>query len=342
MNKKVLIVGAGLAGSVCAHELHAQGADVTVIDKKPHIGGLCFIENDGTHRYGPHIFHTKDKKIWNYVKRFVTLVPYQHEVVSSVAGREYPFPINATTLKAFFGSRRIPDRLFTQESNFDEVGYSRIGVSLYEAFYKGYTEKQWGMDARELPPSVFARVPIRKGSGRSYYKKGERVAMGNWNDLFAHLLDGVEVLLNVDFSHYSGHYDILVYSGMVDALVRGSGGYLPFRSLRWEKVKVDTTQGRAVVNYPDKNVPYTRSMEYGYFYGKGFIGERVYEYPSAEGEPFYPLPTKEARMKYEILTRQIPENVFLAGRLGEYRYLNMDDAVRSALDTVDNILRKYC
>ncbi|MGR6331449.1 UDP-galactopyranose mutase [Sphingomonas sp. XXL09] len=355
----VLVVGAGFAGAVIAERLAADsGKRVLVIDRRPHIAGNAYDEQDAAgilvHRYGPHIFHTNSGQVFEYLSRFTRWHPYEHRVLAEVRGKQVPIPINRTTLNslfdaqlktdsevaAFFAARAEPiDVVKTSE----DVVVGTVGRELYQLFFQGYTRKQWGLDASKLDKSVTARVPIRTSEDDRYFSDRYQIMPEDgFTAMFMRMLDhpNITVRLSTEFDDVKDkvYHDQLVYSGPIDEYFDYCYGHLPYRSLRFEHriLERERYQAAAVVNFPDEAVPYTRVTEF-----KQITGQRcpvtsvAFEYPSAEGPPYYPIPRPENQelfKKYEALALLNPNVVFI-GRLANYRYYNMDQVVGQALAT---------
>lgn len=358
----VLITGAGFAGSTIARELANAGHRVRIIDKRPHIAGNAFDELDAygvlVHRYGPHIFHTNSERVWQYLSRFTEWRPYEHRVRGVVGGKEYPFPINRDTLNQlyglnldeagaaeFFEKHREPrDPVRTSE----DVVLNSVGRDLYEKFFLNYTRKQWGMDPSELKAGVAARIPVRTNTDDRYFTDTYQVmpAQG-YTKMFERMLDhpNIEVQLGVDFSELTDldRYDHIVYTGPIDAYFKHCYGPLPYRSLRFEHqhlADVQQFQKVGTVNYPNDHA-YTRITEFKHLTGQEQKGTSIVrEYPEAEGDPYYPIPsdTNEALFKRYRELAEKEAGVTFVGRLAEYRYYNMDQVVGAALASVQKIL----
>jgi UDP-galactopyranose mutase len=354
-----LVVGAGFAGSVIAERLASQlGAHVLVIDKRPHVAGNAYDHLDEAgvliHQYGPHIFHTNSDEIVDYLSQFTAWRPYEHKVLAQVRGRLVPIPINRTTLNALFGldlrtdeeaaaylaSRAEPvDEIRTSE----DVVISAVGRELYELFFQGYTRKQWGIDPSGLDKAVTARIPTRTNIDDRYFgDKHQIMPRHGYTAMFNRMLDhpNIDVLLSTDYKDIVDEIDAghIVFTGPVDEYFGFRYGKLPYRSLRFEHKVVErgNFQPVAVVNYPDPQVPYTRITEYKHLTGQSHPKTSItYEYPSAEGDPYYPIPRAENQAlykKYEALADSTPGVTFV-GRLATYRYYNMDQVVGQALAT---------
>ncbi|MDB5723452.1 MAG: UDP-galactopyranose mutase [Novosphingobium sp.] len=354
-----LVVGAGFAGSVMAERLAADGGKrVLVIDRRDHIGGNAFDHYDEAgilvHRYGPHIFHTNSQDIVDYLSRFTGWRPYEHRVLADVDGVQVPMPINRTTLNRLYGldlatDQAAEDYLASRAEPVEtirtsaDVVVSKVGRELYETFFRGYTRKQWGMDPSELDKSVTARVPTRTNTDDRYFTDSfQAMPADGYTAMFARMLDHplIDVELGVSFEDVRSRvsYDQLVFTGPVDEYFGHCHGKLPYRSLefRHETVAQEWFQSVATVNYPAEQVPYTRITEYKHLTGQ--TAERTsitYEYPCAEGDPYYPIPRPENEAlfkRYEALAKEAPEVLFV-GRLATYRYYNMDQVVGQALAT---------
>jgi len=352
-----LVVGAGFAGAVLAERLASQhDAHVLVVDKRPHIAGNAYDRHDAAgvliHQYGPHIFHTNSDEIVDYLSQFTRWRPYEHRVLGHVRDKLVPIPINRTTLNLLFGldlksdedaaaylaSRAEPvDEIRTSE----DVVISAVGRELYELFFQGYTRKQWGLDPSELDKAVTARVPTRTNTDDRYFTDAHQIMpRDGYTAMFSAMLDhpNIDVLLGTDYHDVekeieAGH---VIFTGPIDEYFDFRYGKLPYRSLRFEHSTVDEEQFQpvATVNYPDPAVPYTRITEYKHLTGQQHAKTSItYEYPSAEGDPYYPIPRPENQAlfkKYEALADATPGVTFV-GRLATYRYYNMDQVVGQAL-----------
>lgn len=356
-----LIVGAGFAGSVLAERLASQGNQrVLLIDRRNHVGGNAHDRYDDAgiliHQYGPHIFHTNSKQIFDYLSLFTEWRPYEHKVLAEVDGMQVPIPINLDTvnrlyqlsldsegLAEWFKARaeRVP-AIATSE----DVVVSVVGRELYEKFFKGYTRKQWGLDPSELDKSVTARVPVRTNRDDRYFgDEYQFMPRHGYHRLFENMLrhDNIHVMTQTDFREIKDKipYRRLIYTGPIDEYFDYRFGRLPYRSLRFEHVTREQTwhQSVAVVNYPQTK-DYTRVTEYKHLTGQQHAQTTLtYEYPSSEGDPYYPIPNSknhEQFKKYERLAQDTPD-VWFVGRLATYRYYNMDQIVGQALSTFRRI-----
>jgi UDP-galactopyranose mutase len=352
-----LVVGAGYAGSVIAERLASQhDARVLVIDRRPHIAGNAYDRLDEAgiliHQYGPHIFHTNSDEIVDYLSQFTGWRAYEHRVLAEVRGQLVPIPINRTTLNKLFGLDLQTDEdaaayLASRAESVDEIRTSEdvvinaVGRELYELFFQGYTRKQWGIDPSELDKSVTARIPTRTNTDDRYFgDKHQIMPAEGYTKMFENMLDhpNIDVLLGADFREVREAVDAghIVYTGPIDEYFDFRFGKLPYRSLQFEHKVVDQEQFQpvATVNYPHPDVPYTRITEYKHLTGQTHARTSItYEYPSAEGDPYYPIPRPENQAlfkKYEALA-DATEGVTFVGRLATYRYYNMDQVVGQAL-----------
>ncbi|MFN3585166.1 UDP-galactopyranose mutase [Phenylobacterium sp.] len=353
-----LIVGAGFAGAVLAERLTSQlGKRVLLVDRRPHVGGNAYDETDAggvlMHRYGPHIFHTNSEEVFGYLSKFTTWRPYEHRVLACVkGGLHVPMPINRTTLnllygldledeaqaEAFLKSRAQPvERIRTSE----DVVVSQVGRELYETFFRGYTRKQWGMDPSELDKSVTARVPTRTDTDDRYFTdRFQAMPAQGYTRMFENMLDqpGLSLELGVEFEDVRDEavFERLVFTGPIDEYFDHRFGKLPYRSLRFRHETLDRewAQPVAVINHPDEAIRYTRVSEYKHMTGQAHPRTTItYEFPSAEGDPYYPVPRPENQAlykRYEALALETPD-VHFVGRLATYRYYNMDQVTGQAL-----------
>jgi UDP-galactopyranose mutase len=350
-----LIVGAGFAGSVLAERLATQlNARVLIVEKRPHIAGNAYdFYNDAgvlVHKYGPHIFHTNAKKVFDHLSRFTDWRPYEHRVQASVDGQLVPMPINVDTLNQLYGlnlncnqvdnflaslaERRDPIR--TSE----DVVVNRVGRELYNKFFRNYTRKQWGLDPSELDASVTARVPVRTSRDDRYFTdQYQAMPLHGYTRMFEKMLDhpNISILLNTDYADIKDEVSFreLIFTGPVDEYFDYCYGKLPYRSLRFEHQTHDRQifQPAAVINYPNEHA-YTRVTEFKYLTGQIHPKTSVvYEYPTSEGDPYYPIPqpqNAELYAQYKALADEVP-GVYFAGRLATYKYYNMDQVVAQAL-----------
>jgi UDP-galactopyranose mutase len=355
----VMVVGAGFAGAVMAERLaRDSGKRVLVVDRRPHIAGNAFDRLDDAgvlmHQYGPHIFHTNSQDVFDYLSRFTDWRPYEHRVLAEVDGKLVPMPINRTTLNAlydldlrtdadvdaFLASRAEPIEPIRTSA---DVVIAKVGRELYETFFQGYTRKQWGMDPSELDKSVTARVPTRSNDDDRYFTDTlQAMPLEGYTQMFQRMLDhpNIDVMLGVEYSQVREAYphDHLVFTGPIDEYFGFRYGKLPYRSLQFKHETVDQEwlQPVAVINYPSEDVPYTRVTEYKHLTGQTAAKTSItYEFPSAEGDPYYPIPRDENQAlykRYEALAIK-EADVSFVGRLATYRYYNMDQVVGQALAT---------
>jgi UDP-galactopyranose mutase len=351
-----LIVGSGIYGSVFANELTKSGKKVLVIDKRNHIGGNCYtekIEDINIHKYGPHIFHTSDKQIWDYVNSLVPFNHFSYRPKIKYKDKIYSLPINMMSLYQVYGvttpeeaKQKLDEVKIPNQSptNLEEWILSQIGVELYEIFVKGYTTKQWGRDPKELPSSIIKRLPIRLTFDDNYYfDKYQGIPIGGYTKIFEKLLDGIDVKLNVDYLESKDLWDSkakkVVYTGPIDAFYDYKFGKLEYRSLKFETEILDTPdyQGIAGMNYGDIDIPYTRIIEHKHFeFGEQLKTIITKEYPKTEGEPYYPLNNNINNIrysKYKGLMEQETKYLF-GGRLCDYKYYDMHQVFASALKRV--------
>jgi UDP-galactopyranose mutase len=355
----VLVVGAGFAGSVIAERLaRTLQKRVLVIDRRDHIGGNAFDKFDAAgvlmHQYGPHIFHTNSDDVFAYLSEFTAWRPYEHRVLARIGRQDVPVPINRTTLNALYGldlrtdedaaqflAQRAEVAPFVRTS--EDVVLASVGRDLYNKFFRGYTRKQWGMDPRELDKSVTARVPTRTNTDDRYFTDTHQaMPLHGYTEMFGALLDHprISVELGVDFESVRQRIncDLVVYTGPIDAYFNYKHGPLPYRSLRFRHETLNRKQFQSVgtVNYPDEATPFTRITEYKHLTGQKHAKTTItYEFPTAEGDPYYPIPTAENHerfKRYEAMARGASGVVFV-GRLASYRYYNMDQVVGQALAT---------
>lgn len=350
-----LIIGAGFSGSVCARQLAEAGKKVLVCDKRPHIGGNAYDYTNQhgilVHKYGPHIFHTNSQKVFDYLSRFTQWRDYQHRVLASVDGKLVPFPINLDTINTLYddvkmSSEQMVEWLAERAVSFPEIldseDYivSKVGWELYEKFFAGYTRKQWGMDASELDASVAARIPFRTNRDDRYFTdKFQAMPRDGYTRLFENLLDheNITVELGSDFLDVRDEGgDQIIYTGAIDEFFHYRFGKLPYRSLEfeWETRGEEYAQNVATINYPSEEIPYTRQTEYKHLTGQQHAKTTLCrEYSQSEGDPFYPIPCARSRelfLKYRALADTL-DGVHFVGRLGSYRYMNMDQVVAQAL-----------
>lgn len=361
--KRIGIVGAGFSGAVLARELATAGFQVLVVDERSHIAGNCYTRRDPStgvmlHAYGAHIFHTDNERVWSYITRFATMMPYVNRVKATVKGRVYSLPVNLHTINQFYGLAMSPveaeafirtkARVDIEEPRtFEDQALRFIGPDLYEAFFAGYTRKQWGVEPRELPASILKRIPLRFNYDDNYFNhRHQGMPRDGYTAFVEKLLDteGVEVRLSCRFEDLTEPFAHVFYTGPVDRYFQFRAGRLGYRTLDFERVDADGDyQGTAVMNYCDQEVPFTRIVEHKHFSPwEGRLEKTVCfrEYSRACGPddiPYYPIRlVKERAMlsEYVALAEQA-SGVTFVGRLGTYAYLDMDVTIARALETVD-------
>jgi len=359
-----LIVGAGFAGSVLAERLASDaGKRVLICDVRPHIGGNAYdhYNDDGilVHRYGPHIFHTNSADVFDYLSSFTDWRPYQHRVRAQVDGQLVPMPINLDTINQLYGlnltSLEVDEFLKSlaepreEIRTSEDVVISKVGRELYEKFFRGYTRKQWGLDPSELDASVTARVPTRTNRDDRYFTDTfQAMPLHGYTRMFERMLDhpNIKIMLNTDYREIMDviPYREMIYTGPVDAFFDYRYGKLPYRSLEFkhETHDVEVYQPAPVVNFPN-DYAYTRVTEFKYLTGQEHRKTSiVYEYPRAEGDPYYPVPRPENALiykQYKALADMTP-GVYFVGRLATYKYYNMDQVVAQALALYRKVLAK--
>lgn len=365
-----LIVGAGLYGAVMAQRAYEAGKRVLVIERRPHIAGNIYTEDvDGihVHKYGAHIFHTNDEKVWNYVQRFATFNRFTNSPVANYKGEIYSLPFNMYTFNKMWGvvtpeeaAKIIDDQkkeITGEPENLEQQAISLVGRDIYEKLIKGYTEKQWGRDCKELPPFIIKRLPVRLTYDNNYFNAlYQGVPIGGYTKFVENLLEGVEVRLGVDYltdkPYWDGQAERIIYTGPIDAYFQYSLGSLEYRSIRFVSEVLDCAnfQGNAAVNYTDRETPWTRIIEHKWFeFGKDDQGNelpktvisREYSTEWKTGdEPYYPINDYRNSKLYSQY-KELSENeqkVVFGGRLGEYKYYDMDQVIKAALTKADEII----
>jgi UDP-galactopyranose mutase len=361
VKEKILIVGAGLSGAVIGRELAQEGYKVEIIDSRSHIAGNCHTERDEAtgvmvHIYGPHIFHTDDTEVWDYVNGFTTFMPYKNRVKTTSGGQVYSLPVNLHTINQFFGKTFRPDeartfledqadKTITNPQTFEEQALRFVGNDLYEAFFKGYTQKQWGCSPTALPASILKRLPVRFNYDDNYFfHKYQGMPENGYTDMIERILDhpNITVTLDTVFNRDAAEgYVHVFYSGPLDGYFDYELGRLGYRTLDFERFTYDGDyQGCAVMNYGDVSVPYTRITEHKHFSPwEEHAGSVCYREFSRACEPqdipYYPirLVEEKAQLTEYVARAEQESGVTFVGRLGTYRYLDMDVTIREALDT---------
>ncbi len=371
MKYDYLIVGAGLYGAIFAHEAKKAGKSVLVIDKRPNIAGNVYteeVEGIQVHKYGAHIFHTNSKKVWDYVNQFAEFNRFTNSPVANYNGELYSLPFNMYTFNKMWGvvtpeeaAAKIEEQKkeanITEPKNLEEQAISLVGTDIYEKLIKGYTEKQWGRSCKELPAFIIKRLPVRFTFDNNYFNAlYQGIPVGGYTKMVAHMLEGVEVRLDTDYladrETFDEMADKVVYTGAIDAYFDYKLGTLEYRSVRFETELLDMPnfQGNAAVNYTDAKTPWTRIIEHKWFeFGKDAEGNdlektvisREYSSEWKPGdEPYYPVNDEKNGTLYAQY-RELAEKencVIFGGRLGEYKYYDMDQVIAAALDAVEKEL----
>ena len=365
-----LVVGSGLYGAIFAHEANKIGKKVLVVEKRENIGGNIYTENiEGinVHKYGAHIFHTNNKKVWEYITKFAEFNRFTNSPVANYKGELYSLPFNMYTFNKMWGvvtpkqaKEKIDEQrkeITSEPKNLEEQAISLVGRDIYEKLIKGYTEKQWGRDCKDLPSFIIKRLPVRLTFDNNYFNAlYQGIPMGGYTKLINNLLDGIEVRLNTDYLANKIELDKLakkiVYTGPIDAYFEYRLGYLEYRSVRFETELLDIPnyQGNAAVNYTDRETPYTRIIEHKWFeFGEDENGNNIpktvisKEYSSEwkiGDEPYYPVNDERNNNLYKQYKELADNenNVIFGGRLGEYKYYDMDTTIDSVLKMCENEL----
>lgn len=366
MEKKYdyLIVGSGLFGAIFAYEAKKRGKSSLVIEKRNHIGGNIYCENINginVHKYGAHIFHTSNKTVWNYINQFAEFNNYINSPVAIYKDELYNLPFNMNTFSKMWGistpaqakeiiEKQKAEYNIENPKNLEEQALSLVGKDVYEKLVKGYTEKQWGRSCTDLPAFIIKRLPVRYTYDNNYFNdRYQGIPIGGYTKIIEKMLDGIDVLLETSFEDYKKENDIsdmkIIYTGNIDEYFGYKFGALQYRTVRFETEimpDVDNYQGNAVVNYTEREVPYTRIIEHKHFefgQGKGTIISKEYSSEWQVGiEPYYPINNDENNalyQKYEELAKA-EKNVIFGGRLGKYKYYDMDKVIEAALEAVQN------
>lgn len=364
-NYDYVIVGAGLFGSICAFELKKRGFSCLVIDKRNHIGGNCYteeIERIQIHKYGAHIFRTSDKKIWEYVQQFADFNNFINAPLANYHGEIYNLPFNMNTFNRMWGVVTPAEaKSIIQEQrvastnvikNLEEYAIDQVGIDIYNKLIREYTEKQWGRKCKDLPISIMKRIPIRFTYNNNYYlDRYQGVPIGGYTQMFEKMLVGVDIELEVNFCNvrnkYLGKNTVVIYTGPIDEYFEYQFGALEYRSLRFEHeiLNMDNYQGVAVVNYTDIETPYTRIIEHKFFEDKRSdktVISREYPLEWQLGiEPYYPINDEKNQQKFLRYMRlaENEKNILFSGRLGAYKYTDMQETVKMALELIEKILK---
>jgi len=362
MKYDYLIVGAGFAGSVMAERLASQlNKKVLVVEKRNHIAGNAYDEFDDheilVHRYGPHIFHTNSKEVFEYLSQFTEWLPYEHKVLAKIGDELYPIPINRLTINKLYNlNLKIEEEVkeyfeTVKEKRFpilssEDIIVNQVGIDLFEKFFKHYTKKQWNLEAKELSSSVCGRIPIRTNDDCRYFTdKYQFMPKYGYTKMFQKILNdkNIEVILNTDYKSIlnSIQFEKMIYTGPIDYFFDYKFGKLPYRSIRFEfrNVNQEQYQETAQINYVDDSVDHTRVIEHKLLSKQNSDSTTIsYEYPQIEGEPFYPIPNERNRHQYLLYKTEAEKlsNVIFCGRLAEYQYYNMDQVVANTLMTFKN------
>ena len=353
-----LIVGAGLYGSIFAYEMSKKGKKCLVIDKRDHIGGNIYCENIeriNVHKYGAHIFHTSNKEVWEYINQFCEFNNYINSPIANYKGEIYNLPFNMNTFNKLWGvrtpeeaKRKIEEQKkefgIVESKNLEEQAISLIGKDIYEKLIKGYTEKQWGRKATELPAFIIKRLPVRFVYDNNYFNdRYQGIPIGGYTKIIEKMLERIEIRLNTNFfdnrEYFENIAEKIVFTGMIDEFYNYQFGKLEYRSLRFETevLNIENYQGNAVVNYTEKEIPYTRIIEHKHFeFGNQKKTVITREYPSEwkEGdEPYYPVNDEKNNKLYEKYRElaEKEEKIIFGGRLGEYKYYDMDKVIEKIL-----------
>lgn len=365
---KVIVVGAGLSGCTIARTLAEKGISVHIIEKRNHIAGNCYdeINQQGilVSRYGAHLFHTNSERVWEFIQRFATWVPWHHKVIGTIGDKFFPIPVNRNTVNTLLGTNLQTEddmKRWLQENsvpcdrpaNSEEVACQRVGSSLYELIFKDYTYKQWAKYPAELDPSVLERIPVRTTDEDGYFSdKYQALPKHGYTEFVKEMIRHplITIELETEFEHsMRSQYDNVFYTGPIDQFY--DAHHLPkleYRSIRFETeyLDMDQFQSNSVVNYPSTKESFTRIVEYKHFLNQNVPNKTtiVREYTMADGEPYYPVPTQRNREVYEQYKQLAKEDekkgVYFVGRLANYKYYNMDAAIAAALDACDQFLQE--
>jgi UDP-galactopyranose mutase len=359
MKYDYLVVGSGFFGSICAYELNKKGYKVCVIESRNHIGGNCYTSNrDGiqVHDYGPHIFHTSNEQVWEWINQFVKFNNFTLRPVANYKGEIYSLPFNMWTFSKIFNislpqeaKLKIEEESLniTEPKNFEEQAIKLVGKTVYEKLIKGYTEKQWKKSAIELPKEIIQRLPVRFTYDNNYFNdKYQGIPIGGYTQIFDKLLEGIEVKLNTDFFIDTlPEYSKLIYTGPIDKFFNYKYGELEYKTTKFDHVKLEQEnyQGTAVMNFTEKSIPYTRIIEHKHFENINTSYTWVtHEYPelyNRDKEPYYPVNdsiNNAMYLKYKSEADKLG-NIFFGGRLAEYKYYDMHQVIDSALNFVKNL-----
>lgn len=362
-----VIVGSGFFGSICAYELNKKGYKCLVLEKRNHIGGNCHTENRDDihiHTYGPHIFHTSNENVWNWINQFVSFNSFTLRPVANYKGEIYSLPFNMWTFSKLWDVTH-PDqakRIIEQQgeeiknpSNLEEQAIKLVGKDVYEKLIKGYTAKQWRKDPKELPKEIIKRLPVRFNYDNNYFNdKYQGIPIGGYTQIFEKLLEGIDIKLEVDYLKDKNYWDNqakkIIYTGPIDAYFDYRFGELEYKTTRFEhkKLNTDNFQGIAMMNYTDEDIPHTRCIEHKHFEDLSspvtwVTWEYPTEYKAKETEPYYPVNDNENNSKY-FQYKDLADNetnIIFGGRLAEYKYYDMHQVIESALNFTNQLINKY-
>lgn len=367
---RILVVGAGLSGATIARKLAENGNSIHVIEQRDHIAGNCYdYVNDAgilMNKYGAHLFHTNSERVWEFVQRFAVWVPWKHRVIGRIGDTYFPIPVNIDTVNTLCGADIKSEAEMKEwlakntvqptggvSSNSEEVALSRVGKTLYDTIFKDYTYKQWEKYPAALAPSVLERIPVRTDWDPHYFSdKWQALPANGYTEMVRQMLDHplISVSTSTSYTHdMRNDYDYVFYTGPIDQYYAAAGyPRLEYRSIRFEEetLHLDTFQPNSVVNYPSPNEPFTRIVEYKHFLNQSAPGRTtiVREYTTSEGDPYYPVPTKDNqdiyRMYQSLATSDEQNGVFFVGRLANYKYYNMDAAILAAMEAAEKFLEK--
>ena len=364
-----LIVGSGLYGSICAYELHKRGYKVLVIDKRNHVGGNVYtkeVEGINVHVYGAHIFHTSNKEVWDYINQFAEFNNFINSPLARYKNEIYNLPFNMNTFCELWKDVKTPEDArnkieeekkayhIEEPQNLEEQAINLVGPTIYEKLIKGYTAKQWGKDCKDLPAFIIKRLPVRFTFDNNYFNDiYQGIPRGGYTNIINKMLEGVEVRLNTDYLEHKEEYSNLatniIYTGTIDSYFDYKFGNLEYRTVRLETEVLDTPnyQGVAVVNYTEQEIPYTRIIEHKHFEFNLATPKTIIskEYPASwklGDEPYYPVNDQrntELLQKYQLEAKKYP-NLYFGGRLGLYKYLDMDKVILEALNFIKGLLHE--
>jgi UDP-galactopyranose mutase len=359
-----VIVGSGFFGSICAYELNKQGYKCLVLEKRNHIGGNCYTSNKDNiniHDYGPHIFHTSNEEVWNWINQFVSFNNFTLRPVANYKGEIYSLPFNMWTFSKLWNVTH-PDqakKIIKQQSeeigeptNLEEQAIKLVGRDVYEKLIKGYTTKQWKKNPKELPKEIIKRLPVRFSYDNNYFNdKYQGIPIGGYTQIFEKLLDGIEVKLETDYLKNKEYWNTqckkIIYTGPIDAFYDYQFGELEYKTTKFDhkKLNIDNFQGIAMMNYTDEAIPYTRCIEHKHFETISspvtwVTWEYPTEYKAKETEPYYPVNDSENNFKYSQYKNLANDeiNIIFGGRLAEYKYYDMHQVIESALNLIENII----